>query len=210
MPCSPSLVRLMAAFADRGHVNSGCVGDQAHAARKSDHNPDASGYAHAQDIHEKLDHDMQPYVDFIMANPGLFPQVKYMIYEGFIYYPNDGARPAGKYTYTGPNAHAGHLHVSIHADATHYAGSWYVAEAYSAEEDDMFDTPDRHKLNQVHEWLGLALLPAVGRLEKAVEVVRDLVDDPAVVDVDVDVLAEKLRGGLGDEVAAALAERLAA
>ena len=142
--CSPSLVRLMRAFADRGHVNSGCCGDLAHQARKSDHNTDASGYAHAQDIHEKNDHDMQPFVDFIMRNPEKFRQVKYMIYEGHMYYPNPGVRAAGKYVYTGPNAHAAHLHVSIHTDATFYPGSWYVDEAYSPtpapseEEDDMW------------------------------------------------------------------------
>lgn len=128
--CSPSLKRLMADFAARGHVNSGCCGDAAHAARKSDHNADASGYAHAQDIHEVTDHDLQPYVRFIMANPAKFKHVKYLIYEGHIYYPNPGARAAGKYVYTGPNSHAHHLHVSIHSDATHYDGSWFVAEAY--------------------------------------------------------------------------------
>lgn len=130
--CSPSLVRLMADFAKLGHVNSGCCGDAAHQARKSDHNPDASGYAHAQDIHEKNDHDMQPFVDFIMANPRLFPQIKYLIYEGHIYYPHNGARRAGKYVYTGPNSHAHHLHVSINADATTYAGTWHVVEAYQS------------------------------------------------------------------------------
>lgn len=141
--CSPSLVRLMADFAKFGHVNSGCCGDAAHQARKSDHNADSSGYAHAQDIHEKADHDMQPYVDFIMANPRLFPQVKYLIYEGFIYYPNDGARKAGKYRYTGPNAHAHHLHVSIFDWATNHPANWYVIDAYNhsapptPEEDDV-------------------------------------------------------------------------
>lgn len=133
--CSPSLVRLMADFAARGHINSGCCGDAAHQARVSDHNPDASGYAHAQDIHELADHDMQPYVDFMMRNPALSAPVKYLIYEGFIYYPHDGVRKAGRYVYTGPNSHAHHLHVSINADATNYGGSWHVAEAYAAHEE---------------------------------------------------------------------------
>ena len=124
----------MAIFAARGHVNSGCCGDKAHQARRSDHNPDASGYAHAQDIHEVRDHDLQPYVRYVMANPAKFKHVKYMIYEGRIYYPNAGARPAGSYVYTGPNSHAAHLHLSIHANATFYDGSWYVDKAYGAPE----------------------------------------------------------------------------
>lgn len=145
--CSPSLVRLMRAFSDRGHVNSGCCASADHRLRspRSDHNEDTTGYAHAQDIHELADHDLQPFVDYMMRNPGQFPQVKYLIFEGFIYYPHAGARPAGKYVYTGPNSHAHHLHVSIHADATFYAGSWHVDDAYrgatppepTKEEDDM-------------------------------------------------------------------------
>lgn len=134
--CSPSLVRLMADFSVLGHINSGCCGDAAHQARKSDHNPDASGYAHAQDVHEKVDHDMKPFVDFIMANPSRFPQVKYLIYERVIYYPHAaGSRRPGPYAYTGPNAHAAHLHVSIFADFTHYGGDWLVAEAYKHRND---------------------------------------------------------------------------
>lgn len=141
--CSPSLDRLMAAFKALGHINSGCCGDLAHQQRTSDHNPDGSGYAHAQDIHELADHDMQPFVNFIMKNPAKFAPVKYCIYEGRIYYPHDGARRAGSYPYTGPNAHAAHLHVSIFANATFYAGDWHVGEAYGQaqpaldEEDDM-------------------------------------------------------------------------
>lgn len=130
--CSPSLVRLMAAFDKLGHMNSGCCGDLAHQQRVSDHNADSSGYAHAQDIHEKRDHDLQPFINFIMRNPAKFPQVKYLIYERIIYFPHTkpGSRAAGKYAYTGPNAHASHLHVSIYADFTHYGGDWHVDEAY--------------------------------------------------------------------------------
>ena len=121
----------MADFARLGHVNSGCCGDYAHSLRKSDHNPDESGYAHAQDVRERVNHDLQPFIDFIMANPAKYPQVKYLIYEGFIYYPHDGSKRAGKYVYNGPNAHAAHAHVSIFAGTHFYDGDWHVAEIYS-------------------------------------------------------------------------------
>lgn len=128
--CSPCLVGLRAEL-DRQfpgrHANLGCCGDQAHAARKSDHNADESGYAHALDIGEGTDHGLQWFVDRMMANPAAYPQVKYLIYERSIYYPNHGARPAGRYAYTGPNAHATHLHISIHSPSTFDRRPWLDA-----------------------------------------------------------------------------------
>lgn len=194
----------MALFAKRGHVNSGCCGDEAHQARKSDHNADESGYAHAQDVHERVDHDMQPYVDYIMRNPAKFKQIKYLIYEGHIYYPNPGARPAGKYTYTGPNAHAAHLHISIHAGTHFYAGSWYVDEAYGqpSEEDEM--TPEQDKrLREVEAYVVHFqeffndLDGRVNRIVSAVERVQSTgasggsVDVAAIADAVVDELARR-------------------
>lgn len=148
--CSPSLDRARLEFGALGHPNVGCCGDEAHQARKSDHNADESGYAHAQDIGEKVDHGLQWWVDRVMANPAKFPQVKYLIYERHIYYPNAGARPAGKYAYTGPNAHATHCHISIHSWATHYEGDWLITAP--PEEDDMYDINyDRRVLEQIRD-----------------------------------------------------------
>ena len=42
------------AFPDRDKRSDGWVGDSAHAARKSDHNPDRNGWVHAIDIDEHL------------------------------------------------------------------------------------------------------------------------------------------------------------
>lgn len=128
--CSPCLLQLRSEMNQHkpGWTYLGCCGDQAHSKRKSDHNPDASGYAHAIDLGESRHvPSMQWLVDKIMERPDLYPQVKYMIYEGHIYYPRDGARKRGKYTYTGPNPHATHLHVSIHSSYTHDRRSWHLA-----------------------------------------------------------------------------------
>jgi hypothetical protein len=128
--CSPCLLTLRREMdAHRpGWKYLGCCGDEAHRRRVSDHNPDASGYAHAIDLGEGPGvPSMQWLVDRIMANPDLYPQVKYLIYERGIYYPRDGARKRGRYHYDGANAHATHLHVSIHATYTHDTRSWRIA-----------------------------------------------------------------------------------
>jgi hypothetical protein len=125
--CAPALVQLRNEldffFPGRDKASDGCCGDAAHAARKSDHNPDAEGWAHAYDI----DEDIAPAADLAglwsawRAFPD--PRLKYLIYEGLIVYPNSTTdrRPR---VYTGPNAHRLHMHVSITATATHDTSSW--------------------------------------------------------------------------------------
>lgn len=140
--CAPCLVLLRdeinQRFPTRDKASDGCCGDAAHAARKSDHNP-TGGYAHALDIDEDLASDIHS-LDWlrvlIFEHPERYPQVKYLIYEGEIWYPHDGARRRGKYAYTGPNSHSKHLHVSIFTTHTRYTGPWLVTPEPPKQEDD--------------------------------------------------------------------------
>lgn len=138
--CAPALLQLRhqidQAFPDRDRTSDGCCGDAAHAARKSDHNPDANGIAHALDIDEDIvtglgDAPLLGWVSALLADP----RCKYVIYEARIYYP--GAAPKA---YTGINAHRHHLHLSIRAgtenDTTPWAGP-PPATAPADPEDDM-------------------------------------------------------------------------
>lgn len=125
--CAPALIALRtevdARWPGRDKTSDGCCGDAAHAARTSDHNPDAQGWAHAYDI----DEDIAPATDLLglwdawRAMPD--PRIKYLIYEAQIVYPNSATdrRPRA---YTGPNAHRHHMHVSIVAPATHDVSPW--------------------------------------------------------------------------------------
>lgn len=159
--CSPCLLTLRKEMdAHRpGWKYLGCCGDEAHRRRKSDHNPDRTGYAHAMDLGESPKvPSMQWLVGQIMGNPDLYPQVKYLIYERSIYYPRDGVRRRGRYAYTGANPHATHLHVSIHNNFTHDTRSWHIAGVEAPKEnDDMaavklvktqgnFKNPEAHKV----------------------------------------------------------------
>lgn len=138
--CAPTLVRLRTEFNNAfpgRHSELGCCPGAAHSRANptSDHEPNAAGWCRARDFGEGIDHGLKPFVDYVMANPAKYPQVKYLIYERVIYYPSPGKRAAGAYAYTGPNPHATHLHVSIHDAFIHHGGSWYVAEAFQKRND---------------------------------------------------------------------------
>lgn len=111
---APSLVAL------RGEVNSryphrdrssdGWLGDAAHAARESDHNPDERGMVHAIDL-DKDGLDLAALLRAVIGDPRCW----YVIHDRTIWSRTYGwkARP-----YTGTNPHTGHVHVSIRYDST--------------------------------------------------------------------------------------------
>jgi len=98
------------AHPDRSKVADGTIGDAAHAARKSDHNPDSAGIVHALDI----THDPDDGVDCakIAEQIKTDPRVSYVIFRGRIFNPT---KAVGWRLYTGADAHNHHMHVSIKA-----------------------------------------------------------------------------------------------
>jgi hypothetical protein len=144
--CAPALYKLRnefdVAYPKRDRSSDGCCGDTAHSARKSDHNADEEGYAHALDV----DEDVSPGLDLSSlweywtgARVGMFrkagvpatqagqwdERIKYLIYERCIAYPNGEI----KY-YSGENAHKHHMHVSIHPWATFLDENWLAGYFY--------------------------------------------------------------------------------
>lgn len=93
-------------YPQRSKISDGSVGDLAHAARKSDHNP-VNGVVHAIDITHDPDHG----VDGGLLAQALTadPRTKYVIFAGRIYKARTGQWEA----YHGPNQHNHHVHVSI-------------------------------------------------------------------------------------------------
>lgn len=148
--CAPALVALRSEinehWPDRDKRSDGCCGDAAHAARKSDHNADRSGYAHAHDFDEDIAAGTRPLWDTLLPILLADDRTKYVIYERRIMYP-DGTNKA----YTGANAHDHHLHLSIKSTATHDTRRWLPAlhAAALTQEDDM--TPAQAKmLEELH------------------------------------------------------------
>lgn len=120
---APSLVQLRneinAAHPARSKASDGWVGDTAHAARKSDHNPDyaAGGIVRALDVtHAGI--DKAKLLRVAIANPS----TEYVIQDWLIYTRSNGFRAQ---RYTGSNGHTVHTHISIrHTAAAAAAKAW--------------------------------------------------------------------------------------
>lgn len=116
--CKKALSDATARWPKRNRASDGTCGDAAHAKRKSEHNPDASGYAHAFDLTN--DPANGPDCDFLSKQVLSDPRVLYVIWEGKIW----KSRTRAWEVYRGPNPHNHHMHVSIKPNATHDVSPW--------------------------------------------------------------------------------------
>jgi len=112
-----------ASFPGRSKISDGTIGDAAHSARKSDHNPDDHGIVHARDFTEwdpnkNIDNDDVAYrlAEFLRAKKD--PRIKYVISRGRIFfsYVYHGHAAWTWQPYHGPNGHFHHCHVSVYGD----------------------------------------------------------------------------------------------
>ena len=117
-----------AAHPGRSKISDGTLGDTAHAARTSDHNPDANGIVHAMDVTVwdgpdpgTADDVAQPLAEFLRAKRD--PRTKYVIHRGQMFSSYDSykngrvIRRAWQWgPYTGTNGHFHHVHVSVNGD----------------------------------------------------------------------------------------------
>lgn len=103
---------------DRPAGSDGTIGDAAHAARASEHNPDKGGVVRALDV-TRLDQDMaDAFIDAVKADPRAW----YVIHRGYIWSRTHDWEPRH---YDGPNPHQDHLHVSVRAGLVGAkAGPW--------------------------------------------------------------------------------------
>jgi len=98
---------------DRSKTSDGWLGDAAHSARKSDHNPDAGGVVRALDITDDKAHGVNANAIARQIVAARMDRVKYVISNGKIASADKGWtwRP-----YSGSNPHNLHFHVSVVAD----------------------------------------------------------------------------------------------
>lgn len=98
-----------AAWPGRSKKADGWIGDAAHAARKSDHNPNAAGVVTAIDLtHDPVNgFDAHAWVRNVLVRSG-DRRLEYVISNGQIWTPAKGWRK-----YTGANPHDKHVHVSV-------------------------------------------------------------------------------------------------
>ena len=119
------------AFPNRDKRSDGTIGDAAHSATVSDHNPHANGRVDALDIDEDLRAglDLDHLAEHLRKRKD--PRIKYVIYEGRMLrsYPKPGI-PAWTWApYTGSNAHMIHMHISVNDDRADDTRSWGVTRS---------------------------------------------------------------------------------
>lgn len=109
------LAQINAAYPNRSKVADGAIGDTAHAATTSDHNPDQYGVVRARDYTHDPAHgfDAHAMADRIVASRD--PRIKYVISRGRI--ASSTISPWVWRAYEGSNRHDHHAHVSVVADS---------------------------------------------------------------------------------------------
>lgn len=122
-----------AAAPDRSKASDGTIGDAAHAASRSDHNPNADGVVCALDITHDPDGGADCHAWAERVRTGGNPNLKYIIFAGRIASITRGLewRPYG-----GRNPHRNHMHVSVgrgedgrSTGPYDDAGSWGISSA---------------------------------------------------------------------------------
>lgn len=104
----------------RSRASDGSIGDAAHSARKSDHNPNEQGIVAAIDV----THDPSGGCDGRILSRSLLvdSRVKYVIFNSQIW----KARTGKWELYGGQNPHDHHVHISVKPDALDQTQDWAV------------------------------------------------------------------------------------
>lgn len=104
------------AFPDRDRTSDGWIGDTRHAARPSDHNPDANGWVRAIDVDRDLSGKAKPDImpdladQIRLAGKSGESRIAYVIFDGRI----ASSRLNWRWRkYTGSNKHNHHCHISF-------------------------------------------------------------------------------------------------
>lgn len=106
---------------NRSKASDGSIGDTAHSARKSDHNPNAQGVVTAIDITHDPANDVDGYV--LSRQLAKDRRTKYVIFNAEIY--RSYKPQLGWAKYTGANAHRAHVHVSVLAASADDTLPWF-------------------------------------------------------------------------------------
>lgn len=138
----------------RSTISDGGIGDTAHSARLSDHNPTPTGQVCARDFTNDPAGGCggQWLADTLVASRD--PRIKYIIWNRRILDTRPGQNPWTWQPYSGTNDHTHHVHVSVFAGASgDNTSPWKLGQ--TSGEDDV--TPEQMK----------QILDAIGGVPKA-------------------------------------------
>lgn len=116
----------------RSKISDGWIGDKAHMARHSDHNPEPDGTVDARDFTNDPSGgcDMRKVCDAIAASRD--PRISYMICNGQIMNGHTGKQPWVWRKYTGTNGHYHHGHISVLDEGQDDTTPWKIEKAFKA------------------------------------------------------------------------------
>lgn len=206
------LDQLNALAPKRSKLSDGALGDQAHAARVSFHNPDANGIVRARDF----THDPTGGLDCNWLANALTasgdPRILEIIWNRRYWTPRGGWVP-----YTGTNPHDKHLHLSVNgAPLYNSTAPWNLGA--NPEEDDM--TPAQEQLlKDVHHMLvpkgGYSgppgdVITKVGALQSVTGAVQAGMAALLARDPSVEIDAEDLAAIVPDDIAQRVVDLLGA
>lgn len=170
---SPALVTLRneidARWPARDRTSDGWIGDAAHAARVSDHNPEPDGSVDAIDIDaDGID------VGVLLNTVVGASRVGLVIHRARWCSPATGWQWR---TYTGTNPHNGHVHISCtdagQADTSPWGLLYPTPTPSTPEEDDMPESPETaSNIFEIRKYLGIMegrIVAAIDRLTAAVK-----------------------------------------
>lgn len=174
---------------NRNKSADGTIGDGAHSARKSDHNPEDDGTVDALDLtHDPLHGwNCRVVVDAIIASKD--PRVLYIIFAGEIISGSGGPSPWVKRKYSGSNGHYHHMHVSVRDDLQDDTRDWAIGKiGGSVGDNDM--TKEEHDALVKIDGLVTDVHGAVARMERMMAAAH--CGDQATADAIADEIAERL------------------
>lgn len=138
-------------YPTRDKESDGTIGDPAHAARTSDHNPDADGSVDAWDMDIEVNGKGKAWKADVERLKGVFeahPSSSYWIHNDQISRRSEGWVPKS-YAYAGPdrNRHTQHVHWNTRSSHENSTAPWIIPT--TDQEDDV--TPEEHNwLRDVH------------------------------------------------------------
>jgi hypothetical protein len=117
-------------YPDRDRTTDGTIGDPAHAARDSDHNPDADGTVDAWDMDVDVNGPGKPYAAAVEALKAVWeahPAARYWIHNDQIAHRNDGWRRR-PYNPDNPdrNKHIKHVHWNSNQATETSTAPWII------------------------------------------------------------------------------------
>jgi hypothetical protein len=111
-----------AKYPKRGKASDGMLGDEAHAARQSDHNPDKNGVVRALDITHDPEHGLDISAEAHRLVDSGDPRIYYVIANGRIW----GWPKKQWYDYDGTDKHFNHMHISVNTSNGDDTTPWKI------------------------------------------------------------------------------------